>query len=168
VILDYVLPGADGLVTLRRILESRPSAAVLMLSMRDDERLVQEALAAGAKGFVVKDAIDIRLDVAVRRVAGGEIVLSAGVASFRDRPSAEVRLTSRQLQVLRLICRGRSARAIGAELGLSEHTVRVHRAGIMRALRIHRTTALVSYAIRYGLVDPSEPGAGGGAQSSSS
>ena len=57
VILDYVMPGADGIVTLRRILDAHPSAAVLMLSMRDDERLVREALAAGATGFVVKDAM---------------------------------------------------------------------------------------------------------------
>ena len=90
------------------------------------------------------------------------------MASVQNRPASEVRLTPRQLQVLGLICRGRSARAIGAELGLSEFTVRVHRAAIMRTLRIHRTTALVSYAVRYGLVDLSQPGPSSGDQSSSS
>ena len=155
VILDYVLPGDDGLVVLRRLREARPDAAVLMLSMRADEPLVREALAAGASGFIAKGAVEHSLADSVRRVARGEIVVSTDGAAT-SAPSPGRPLTPRQSEVLRLICRGCSMRAIAAELGLSEFTVRVHRAGIMRALGIHRTTALVVHALRHGLVDLAE------------
>lgn len=152
VILDYVLPGEDGLTVLRRIRQVLPGAAVLMLSMRADEALVRDALSAGASGFIAKSAIEHSLADSVRRVAGGEVVVNTAGAAASVAPQAR-RLTPRQAEVLRLICRGRSTRSIAGELGLSEFTVRVHRAGIMRALGIHRTTALVVYALRHGLVD---------------
>jgi DNA-binding NarL/FixJ family response regulator len=174
IVMDYLLPGQNGLATLARIRQARPDAAILMLSMRDEEPLIQRALAAGARGFITKAAVDVDLAQAVRRIVNGEIVVtrhaaaaaSAAAASAAPATAAAVsgagsRLTPRELEVLALICRGLSARAIGAELGVSMSTVRVHRANIMRTLDIHRTTALVAYAAHHHLVEvPQGPDGG--------
>lgn len=157
VVMDYVLPRENGLVALQRIRQARPAAAVLMLSMRDDEALVRSCLEAGARGFLSKAAIDIDLQQAVRLVARGEQVTSwqpAAPARRAKRPGLE-RLTQREREVLTLLCRGHSARQVAGELGLSVFTVRTYRASILRALGFRRTMALVSYAVRRGLVDPS-------------
>jgi DNA-binding NarL/FixJ family response regulator len=155
VVMDYALPGENGLVAMQRIRRALPDIAVLMLSMRDEEPIVREALDSGARGFVVKDASDFDLARAVRRVAEGQTVVSPRLISAPTpaRPGAD-RLSRREREVLQLLCRGLSARAIAAELGLSVFTVRVYRANIMRTLDIHRTTALVAYAVQHGLVDP--------------
>jgi two-component system invasion response regulator UvrY len=154
IIMDYVLPGQSGLVTMTRIRRTLPDIAVVMLSIRDEEPLVRRALAAGARGYVAKGAVDFDLAEAVRRVASGEIVvIRHASAPPLTEANAGSRLTTRELEVLALICRGLSARAMAAELGLSVFTVRAHRANIMRTLDIHRTTALVAYAARHRLVD---------------
>lgn len=154
VVLDYALPGESGLIALQRIRQEAPDVAVLMVSMRDEEPIVREALAAGAHGYVVKDAVSVDLAKAVRMVAEGETVVTPRLLSAPTplRAGAD-RLTRREREVLQLLCRGLSARAIAAELGLSVFTVRVHRASIMRTLDIHRTTALVAYAVQHGLVN---------------
>lgn len=155
VVMDYLLPGDNGLICAQRILEARPEVAVLMLTMRDEEPLVRQALAIGVRGYVVKDAEHFDLAAAVRLVASGETVVTPRLLTAPTPPRAGAeRLTRRELEVLRLICRGLSAPAIAEELGLSVFTVRVYRAGIMRALDIHRTPALVAYAVQHGLVDP--------------
>ena len=155
IVMDYVLAGQNGLVATQRIRRESPDSAVLMVSMRDDEPLVREALASGARGYVVKDVADFDLAGAVRLVAGGETVVSPRLLSAPTPPRPDAtRLTRREREVLQLLCLGRSTRAIATELGLSEFTVRVYRAGIMRTLDIHRTTALIAYAVQHGLVDP--------------
>lgn len=155
VVMDYVLAGENGLVATQRIRRESPDTAVLMISMRDDEPIVREALASGARGYLVKDALDCDLAAAVRRVAAGETVVSPRLLATPVPPRAGAEaLTRREREVLQLLCRGRSTRAIAAELGLSVFTVRVYRAGIMRVLDIHRTTALIAYAVQNGLVDP--------------
>jgi DNA-binding NarL/FixJ family response regulator len=152
ILMDYVLPDGNGLAAMKRIHRELPDVAVLMLSMRDEESLVRQALAAGARGYVVKDAVDVNLAEAVRLAASGGIVVTPRLLTART-SGAGSRLTRRELEVLTLICRGLSARAIAAELGLSVSTVRIHRASIIRTLNIHRTTALVAYAARHCLVD---------------
>jgi DNA-binding NarL/FixJ family response regulator len=153
VVMDCALPGISGLDAMRRILQARPETAILMLSMHSEDTLVRQALGAGARGYVLKSAIDLDLVNAIKRVAGGEQVLDPQVA----RPAGlkgerDTGLTPRELDVLQRIVAGKSNKEIAAELNLSVNTVSVHRANIMDALGIHKTAELVVYAIRNGLV----------------
>jgi DNA-binding NarL/FixJ family response regulator len=155
VVMDAAMPGTSGLVATRRILERRPDTAVLMLSMHAEATLVSQAMAAGARGYILKTALDLDLASAVKRVAAGETVLDPSVS-----PAAGLRgerhhgLSPRELEVLHLICQGHSNRAIAGKLDLSVNTVSVHRANIMSRLGVHKTAELVVYAIRNGLVGP--------------
>ena len=153
VLIDYAMPGMNGVAATRAILRDAPDTKVVVLSMHSEDTLVRHALEAGARGYVLKSAIDLDLAAVVRRAAAGEIVLdprlTPGDALKGDRQSV---LTPRELQVLQLICDGKSNREIAAALELSVNTVAVHRANIMNALGIHKTAELVVYAIRNGLV----------------
>jgi DNA-binding NarL/FixJ family response regulator len=154
IVMDCAMPGMNGLEATRRILKARPDAAILMLSMHSEDTLVRQALDAGASGYILKNAMDLDLANAVKRVAKGEKVLDPQVAH----PSAlkgerEGGLTPRELEVLQRIVAGKSNKEIAAELNLSANTVSVHRANIMDALGIHKTAELVVYAIRNGLVN---------------
>jgi DNA-binding NarL/FixJ family response regulator len=143
----------NGLQATRKILELFPETHILMLSMHPEETLVCQALEAGAQGYILKNATDIELGSAIRRVASGETVLDpvlakpAGLKGERDHG-----LTKRELEVLQMIVGGKSNKEIAADLDLSINTVAVHRANIMDALGIHKTAELVVYAIRNGLV----------------
>ncbi len=154
VVMDCALPGMSGLAATRRILEMSPGIAILMLSMHSEETWVRQALDAGARGYLLKNAVDLELATAVRRVAAGETVLDPQLS----RPAAlkgEGRhgLTVRELEVLQLIVDGKSNKEIARLLDLSVNTVSVHRANIMDALGIHKTAELVTYAIRNGLAN---------------
>jgi len=154
VVMDCALPGGSGIAATKRILEALPETAVLMLSMHSEDTLVRQALAAGARGYILKSAIDLELPAAIRRVAGGERVLAPELEKSEalkgERNSG---LTPRELEILQKIVDGKSNKEIAAELGLSANTVSVHRANIMDALGIHKTAELVVYAIRNGLVN---------------
>ncbi len=153
IVMDCALPGTSGLVATRRILEQSPDRKILMLSMHSEDTLVRQALAAGARGYVLKNAINLDLVEAVRRIAAGDTVLDPQVS--RPTPLKGERdhgLTVRELEILQLIVDGRSNKEIAAQLDLSANTVAVHRANIMDALGIHKTAELVTYAIRNGLV----------------
>jgi len=153
VVMDCAMPKTIGLEATRQILTEAPDTAVLMLSMHSEETLVRQALDSGARGYVLKNALDLDLAAAVKKVAAGETVLDPGVnrpASLNgERANA---LTPRELEVLQLICSGLSNREIAAKLDLSINTVAVHRANIMNALGLHKTAELVVYAITNGLV----------------
>jgi DNA-binding NarL/FixJ family response regulator len=154
VVMDCALPKTSGLVAARQILESLPDTAVLMLSMHSEETWVRQALAAGARGYLLKSAMELELPVAVRKVAAGEMVLDPAVAkpsTLKGERSAA--LTRRELEVLQLLVEGKSNKEIAEALQLSANTVAVHRANIMDALGIHKTAELVVYAIRNGLVN---------------
>jgi DNA-binding NarL/FixJ family response regulator len=154
VVMDCAMPKTNGLVATRTILERFPNVAVLMLSMHAEDTLVRQALDAGAKGYVLKSALDLDLATAVRRVAAGERVLDANLAEAATlKGERSEGLTPREVEVLRLICRGLSNRSIAAELKLSVNTVSVHRANIMHTLGVHKTAELVVYSIQHGLVD---------------
>jgi DNA-binding NarL/FixJ family response regulator len=152
VVMDVAMPDTNGLAATRAILARDPDAKVLMLSMHSEETLVRQALEAGARGYVLKNALDLDLAAAVRRVAAGETVVDPAVR--HPTPGTRNRLTPRELEVLQLICSGLSNRAIAAKLALSANTVAVHRASIMNTLGVHKTAELVVYAIRNGLVNP--------------
>ena len=154
VVMDCALPGMSGLVATRRILDASPQQMVLMLSMHSEDTLVRQALEAGARGYILKNAVDLELVTAIRRVAAGEVVLAPQLsrpAALKGQRSAA--LTARELQILQLIVDGKSNKEIADELDLSVNTVAVHRANILDALGIHKTAELVVYAIRNGLVN---------------
>jgi DNA-binding NarL/FixJ family response regulator len=154
VVMDCAMPGMNGLLATRKILEEHPETLVLMLSMHPEETLVRQALDAGARGYVLKNAVDLELGAAIRRVVAGETVLDSQlrrpVALKGDR---DEHLTPRELEILQMIVDGKSNKEIAAVLDLSANTVAVHRANIMDALGIHKTAELVVYAIRNGLVN---------------
>jgi len=154
IVMDSALPGINGLDATRKILQKDSEARVLMLSMHSEETWVQQALDAGAKGYVLKNAMDLDLAAAIRRVVAGEVVLDAGLSRATSlKGEGRNALTTRELEILRHICEGKSNKEIAAELELSANTVAVHRANIMDALGIHKTAELVVYAIRSGLVN---------------
>ena len=155
VVMDSAMPGTNGLAAMRAILATAPEAAILMLSMHSEETLVRQAMAAGARGYILKNAIDLDLAAAITRAAAGETVLDP--ALVRPTPLAgerSRRLTPREAEVLQLICDGLSNREIAAKLDLSVNTVAVHRANIMNTLGLHKTAELVVYALQNGLVNP--------------
>jgi len=155
VVMDCAMPGENGLEATRTIRERVPGASVLMLSMHSEATLVDQAMAAGARGYVLKNAIDLDLAAAVKRVASGETLLDPALTRTPSLHGERARaLTPRELEVLRLICDGLSNREIADQLGVSVNTVAVHRANIMNTLGVHKTAELVVYAIRHGLVTP--------------
>lgn len=154
VVMDCALPGMNGLQATRQIIEDSPETAVLMLSMHSENTWVRQAIEAGAKGYVLKDALDLELGAAIRKIAAGETVFDPKVeqrSALRGERNAA--LTPRELEVLQMIVDGKSNKEIATALELSANTVAVHRANIMNTLGIHKTAELVVYAIRAGLVN---------------
>ncbi|HEY7351981.1 MAG TPA: response regulator transcription factor [Terriglobales bacterium] len=154
VVMDCALPGMNGLQATRKILQALPETLVLMLSMHTEETWVRQAIEAGARGYVLKNAMDLELSSAIRRIVKGETVLDGQLAKQQAlKGERNAGLTPREVQILQLICDGKSNKEIAGELELSANTVAVHRANIMDALGIHKTAELVVYAIRNGLVN---------------
>jgi len=154
VVMDSAMPGLSGIAATRAILAADPEARILMLSMHSEQTLVRQALDAGARGYVLKSALDLDLAAAVKRVHAGERVVDPAVVKEPALGEARSRLTPREFEVLQLICDGLSNRDIAARLGLSANTVAVHRAHIMNALGVHKTAELVMYALQNGLISP--------------
>jgi DNA-binding NarL/FixJ family response regulator len=152
VVMDFALPSMNGAVAAQQILKHDPKIAVLVLSMHSEANYVRTCLDAGARGYLLKNAMDLELVDAVRRIFKGERVLDPRLAPLPDTKSSTPVLTPREMEVLQLIVHGKSNREIAAVLGLSTNTVNVHRANIFQALEIHNTAELVVHAIRAGLV----------------
>jgi DNA-binding NarL/FixJ family response regulator len=152
VVMDFALPSMNGAVATRRIRDSVPATAVLILSMHEEANYVRTCLEAGACGYLLKNAMDLELVSAVKKAAAGERVLDPRLGRFEENVEPTPSLTTRELEVLQLIVHGKSNKDIATVLGLSANTIAVHRANIMQALGIHNTAELVVYAIRNGLV----------------
>jgi DNA-binding NarL/FixJ family response regulator len=154
IVMDCQLPELNGVAATRIILRSRPETTILMLSMHSEDTLVRQALDAGARGYVLKNANDLDLASAIKNVAAGKSVIDPQLQRAEtlkgERDSA---LTARELEILQHIVAGKSNKEIASELDLSVNTVSVHRANIMDRLGIHKTAELVVYAIRNGLVN---------------
>lgn len=154
IVMDCALPQINGIEASRRILAKRPETAILMLSMHSEDTLIRQALEAGAKGYVLKNAMDLDLVSAIKQVAEGKTVLDPQITrSGTLKGERDTGLTPRELEILQHIVAGKSNKEIAGELGLSVNTVSVHRANIMDALGMHKTAELVVYAIRNGLVN---------------
>jgi DNA-binding NarL/FixJ family response regulator len=152
VVMDFALPSTNGAVATRQILKDSPETAVLILSMHAESSYVRTCLDAGAKGYLLKNAMDLELVETVRQVAGGGRVLDRRLNAAVEPESGRANLTTRELEIAQLIVHGKSNKDIAVVLGLSTNTVAVHRANIMRALDVHNTAEMVVTAIRQGLV----------------
>ena len=154
IVMDCALPQINGIEASRRILAERPGTRILMLSMHSEDTLVRQALEVGARGYILKNAMDLDLVSAIKKVAEGQMVLDPQINRAGTlKGERDTGLTPRELEILQHIVAGKSNKEIATELGLSVNTVSVHRANIMDALGIHKTAELVVYAIRNGLVN---------------
>lgn len=174
VIMDISMPEMDGLLSTRKLKEQLPDCHVLALTVHEDKQYLFEMLAAGASGYITKQAAAEELVEAIHAVANGNVYLQPALARWlledyrrlllqapvaqpaaADRPAGkglEV-LSERELQVLELIAQGSTNPQIGAQLGISHKTVARHRERIMNKLDLHSSTELVKFAIRTGLID---------------
>jgi len=154
IVMDCALPQMNGIQAARLILAKFPDTAILMLSMHAEDTLVRQALDAGARGYILKNAMDLDLVSAIKKVAAGKTVLDPQITRAGNlKGERDTGLTPRELEILQHIVAGQSNKEIAAELNLSANTVSVHRANIMDALGMHKTAELVVYAIRNGLVN---------------
>ncbi len=165
IVMDISMPEIGGLEATAEILKSQPATRVIILSMYSNAAYVRKAIEAGAKGYILKDAMDVDLTRAIVAVAEGTAYLSASVSNLLlegvkaggfEKPLDDPyeRLTLREKEVLQLIAEGKSNKEIAVLLDISVNTVAVHRAHLMETLGIHRTAELVLYAVKRGLVQP--------------
>src|SRR5947209_1091151 len=155
VVMDLSMPELDGVQATQEIVKHLPDTEVLVLSMHADDNYVRNAFDAGAKGYLLKSAIDVDLVGAIRAVAAGNRFIGSGLKYVAQERDDELnKLTGREKQVLQLIAQGKSNKEIAGLLDLSVNTVSVHRANLMEKMNIHRTAELVLFAIRKGLVAP--------------
>jgi DNA-binding NarL/FixJ family response regulator len=152
IVMDFALPSMNGAAATNSIVKANPEIAVLILSMHSEPNYVRTCLESGARGYLLKNAMDLELVDAVRKVSQGVQVLDPRLAPIPSAKSTGHNLTPREMEVLELIVHGKSNKEIATLLGLSTNTVNVHRANIMQALEIHNTADLVVHAIRTGLV----------------
>ncbi len=163
-LLDVVMPGDSGIDVLPDLLKESPDTKVLVLSMQDDPSYVREAFAAGASGYVLKEAADEEVVSAVREIAdGGRYVHPAlgarlVAAEAQERAAADADpLSEREREVLRLLALGHTNQEIAQTLYISVRTAESHRAHIMQKLRLSSRAELVRYALLHDLLTE-EPG----------
>ena len=158
-VMDVAMPELNGIEATRRVARQSPRTRVLALSMHKDSVYVREILRAGARGYLLKDAIDRDLLAAVRAVAIGDGYLSPSVSEavlsdYRRHVTNPIDLlSSREREVLQMIAEGQTNKEIAATLNLSVYTVDAHRGRIMEKLNLHSVNELVRFAVRAGLVD---------------
>jgi DNA-binding NarL/FixJ family response regulator len=162
VVLDMSMPEINGLHAAIEILRHRPERRILILSMYDGAQYVRNALAAGVRGYILKNALETDLLRAVRTVAnGGQFLSPELIAAIASPPGEDAdaderfsQLSAREIQVLRLIALGRSNKEIAELLGVSANTVAVHRTNLMGTIGVHKAAELVLIAVKRGLVNP--------------
>ncbi|HEX6699768.1 MAG TPA: response regulator transcription factor [Gaiellaceae bacterium] len=160
ILLDLVMPDQSGLDVLPQLLHEQPEAKVLVLSMQDDPQYVREAFAAGASGYVLKEAADTEVVAAIREVAkggryvhpelGARLVVAEAEAARR---AEEDPLSEREREVLRLLALGHTNQEIAKQLYISVRTAETHRAHIMQKLRLSTRAELVRHALAQGLLE---------------
>ena len=152
IIMDMSMPGLNGTQATIEILKFLPGVGIIILSMYEETNYVRNAMRAGARGYLLKNATEVDLASAIRDVARGRKVVDPKLQhplDFKMEHNSE--LTPRERQILQLIAEAKSTREIAVLLELSINTVAVHRANIMDRLRLHKTAELVLYAIRNGI-----------------
>jgi len=165
ILLDVVMPDQSGIEVIPTLLKENPGTKILVLSMQDDPHYVREAFAAGASGYVLKEAADREVVAAVREVAGGgryvhpELGARLVTADSEQRRRAEEDpLSERESEVLRLLALGHTNQEIAKQLFISIRTAETHRSHIMQKLRLSSRAELVRYALERGLLENPETG----------
>lgn len=157
-VLDVAMPDMNGVAATAAILDVHPQCRVLMLSMHGDPVYVRESLRAGARGYLLKEAIDHELLAAVRALARGQSYLSPAVSNtvvtdYQERALSPLeQLTAREREVLQMLAEGKIAKEIAASLDISVYTVDAHRSRILKKLQLNSIGELVRFAMRTGLV----------------
>lgn len=164
-IMDIAMPEINGIETVEKLIKNDPNSKIIILSMYNDRNLVERAFKSGVKGYVLKENATEEIVRAIQEVHRGRYYLSPGISSFvvegfiargsKGGPDeAQNRLTTRQREVLKLICEGYTEKVIASRLDLSTHTVHAHKTNIMEVLNIHTKTGLIRYAIKEGIILP--------------
>lgn len=152
VVLDVRMPDGDGFDVARRISQTRPETKIMFLSMHSEPKVVKRAIDSGAQGYLSKRAPMEELLLAIRTILnGGKYIGSRMQAPADEQPAAEGMLTERQIEVLRLISQGCSAKEIASKLNISVRTAEFHRAAIMDRLKLHSTAMMTRYAVERGI-----------------
>jgi DNA-binding NarL/FixJ family response regulator len=161
-ILDVTMPRLNGLDAARELLRSRPGARIIILSFHDTRAFVEEAMEAGARGYLTKEAASLNVVEAVCEVHAGRFYLSPDVAHFVVEKALQgtgktraargaAALTTQERRVVQLIAEGRTTKEIASDLGRSANTVQAHRKNLMAKLNIHKETDLVRFALKEGI-----------------
>ena len=163
VLMDLAMPRLNGMEATRRIARKVPTAKVLILSTYSDDQHVQQAVEAGAAGYLTKESASESLLEAIREAFKGNAVFSPTIASrllkqwqhrnLKSSSPAGSALTNRQMDVLQLIAEGLSGKEIGRLLSVSLKTVEKHRQSLMDKLDIHEIATLTRYAVSKGVVE---------------
>lgn len=159
VLMDVQMPDLNGIEATRRMVAANSRIRVLVLSMHKEALYVREVLKAGARGYILKDAIDTELLSAMRSVARGDGYISPAVSGalltdYREQSSNPLdTLSTREREVLQLIAEGKTNKEVATKLNLSVYTVDSHRGKIMEKLNLHSAGELVRFAMKNGLVD---------------
>ena len=165
VLMDITMPDLNGLEALSRMKKACPTTRVIMLSVHGGEEYFQQALDSGAAGYLLKDADQMELELAIRTVVRGDIYLSPAVAkyaldAYREKKEGDqgplACLSSRHKEILQLIAEGYANKEIAQRLDLSPRTVEAHRAELMERLNIRDVPGLVKIALRAGLIKSSQ------------
>ena len=163
-IIDVAMPLLNGLDATRALLRDHPAAKVIILSFHMTRSVVEEALRAGARGYVTKETASRNIVEAIRETAAGRFYLSPDVAQFMVQSAFKERagrtnrrsgsLTTRERRVLQLIAEGKTSKEIASLLSLATNTVHAHRKNLMAKLDVHKQTDLVRIALREGIIRP--------------
>jgi len=172
VLMDVRMPRVDGIEATRTIHEQVPSTKILMLTVSDDDQDLFEAIKAGASGYLLKEVSVEEVADSVRAVVQGQTLISPSMASklltefvaldkrvTEKQQYTSPRLTSRELEVLKLVAKGMSNRDIAGDLYISENTVKNHVRNILEKLHLHSRMEAVIYAVRERLLDLNDPDA---------
>jgi DNA-binding NarL/FixJ family response regulator len=149
VLMDINMRGTNGIEATAAFRAQFPTIAVLILSMHDKQEYVAQAMQAGARGYVLKDAPGKDIVVAIETVMSGGIYYSAALAQQLSKPASQDELTAREHEVLRHIANGESNKQIARELDLSVRTVETHRLNIKRKLGIEGQAELIKFAVQH-------------------
>ncbi|HEX4997888.1 MAG TPA: response regulator transcription factor [Terriglobia bacterium] len=159
VLMDVAMPNLNGIQATAQMIKKNPHVGVIILSMYSDETYITRALAAGAKGYLLKEDADRDLHSAVRSVAQGKRFFSPAIASTlradymrelqqRGLEDSYELLTEREKEVLQLLAEGKANKEVASMLNLSISTVETHRTRLMQKLNLHSSAEIVLYAVR--------------------
>ena len=163
IVMDIAMPNMNGIEATRRIVETRPETGIVILSMHYDESYVLRSLKAGAKAYLLKDALKAELIAAIRAVSEGRSFFSPKISRVlqedyiealgrKDADDSYELLTGREREILQLVAEGKTNKEIASILNVSMYTVDTHRTHILQKLNLHSVPELILYAVRKGII----------------